>query len=221
MVNGNKESRRRGILFDLDGTLWDSAPEVVTSWNECLEQMPGNDYRITVPRMYGLMGKTMKEIAYEFFDHSTHEQALRMLRECEIYENEYIRLHGGTLYAQVEETLRKLHEDFFLAIVSNCQEGYIEAFLSYYGFDRYFDDYEDYGRTGRPKSDNIRLVIERNGLTSFLYLGDTMGDYKSAESAGVPFLHAAYGFGAVPEGTPKIERFSDLPLMLEEWMGWK
>ena len=204
-------TRKKGILFDLDGTLWDSAQEVVDSWNECLDQMPGNDYHITVPQMYGLMGKTMTEIAYEFFSHSAPEDAVRMLEECEIYENEYIRTHGGTLFPLVEETLAKLHEDYFLAIVSNCQVGYIEAFLEYFGFDKYFDDFEDFGRTGHPKGDNIRLVVDRNGLESAFYLGDTMGDYTAAKSAGVPFVHAAYGFGTVPEGTPAITAFEELP----------
>ena len=31
---------KQGILFDLDGTLWDSAQAVVDSWNEIIETLP-------------------------------------------------------------------------------------------------------------------------------------------------------------------------------------
>ena len=39
-----------------------------------------------------------------------------------------------------------------------------------------------------------------------------MGDYNSAKEAGVDFIHAAYGYGSVPVGTPKID---GLPQMFE------
>ena len=103
-------------------------------------------------------------------------------------------------------------EGHFLAVVSNCQEGYVKAFLDHHGMWDYFQDYEEYGRTGKLKAENIRLVLARNGLESedAVYVGDTMGDYEAAAEAGVSFLHAAYGFGQVPEGTPAIGALSEL-----------
>jgi phosphoglycolate phosphatase len=41
-------------------------------------------------------------------------------------------------------------------------------------------------------------------------VGDTDWDYQAAQRAGVPFIHAAYGFGTV-EGAPRLEKLSDLP----------
>ncbi|MBO4389757.1 MAG: HAD family hydrolase [Lachnospiraceae bacterium] len=205
------EKKEYGILFDLDGTLWDSAEGVAESWNEYLDQIPGNTYHMTVERLQSLMGQTMERIAYAFFDRETPERALELLKGCTDYENEYLSLHGGVLYPDLEETLAILHKNYFLAIISNCQEGYIEAFLKYHQLEKYFDDTENYGRTGLEKGDNIRLVVERNHLKKALYVGDIMGDYNSATEAGIPFIHASYGFGTVPEGTPAIRKLSELP----------
>nr|WP_275951711.1 HAD-IA family hydrolase [Flavonifractor plautii] len=96
-------------------------------------------------------------------------------------------------------------------IVSNCQDGYIEAFFQAHGLGKFFKDYENPGRTGKPKGDNIALVVQRNGLKKPLYIGDTQGDYNAATQAGVPFLHAAYGFGHIDREVPHVDAFADIP----------
>ena len=82
-----------------------------------------------------------------------------------------------------------------LYIVSNCQDGYIQCFGRYTGLERYICDFECSGVTGLSKGENIRLIARRNFLRSPIYVGDTAMDEESARSAGVPFIHAAYGFG--------------------------
>ncbi|MBR2823351.1 MAG: HAD family hydrolase [Clostridia bacterium] len=202
---------KKGILFDLDGTLWDSREAVALSWNIALERM-GRPERCTAEWVGARMGKTMDAFAAELFPGEEPEDGKRMLAECMAEENEYVRHHGGILVEGLEETLKALKEKgLFLAIVSNCQEGYIEAFLEYHRLGKYIDDTENFGRTGQEKDANIRLVVERNHLDEAVYLGDTQGDYDAAAKAGVPFLHAAYGFGSVPEGTPALADIRLLP----------
>ena len=126
-------------------------------------------------------------------------------------ENAYVAAHGGVLYPGVEQTLAALSARWPLFLVSNCQDGYIEAFFRAHGLGRYFTDYENPGRTGLPKADNIALVAERNGLRRPLYIGDTQGDYDAASKAGVPFLHAAYGFGRIDRPVPSVAAFEAIP----------
>ena len=64
------------------------------------------------------------------------------------------------------------------------------------------------------RSDNIALVVKRQGLKRPVYVGDTDWDYQAARRAGVPFIHAAYGFGQV-EGVPAIRRFGELDGLLK------
>ncbi len=208
---------KKGILFDLDGTLWDSAEGVCESWNVVRERR-GLPYRVDVAEMHRQMGKTMEAIAYSLFPDQEKGEALRILQECTDYENEYLLTRGGILYDGLEETLGLLREQgFFLAVVSNCQKGYIEAFLDHHGLGSCFDDTECFGNTGRGKGENIRRVAERNGLDRTLYVGDTLGDWEASREAGTDFLHAAYGFGQVPEGTPAVRELRELPAACAKW----
>ena len=136
---------------------------------------------------------------------------MEVFNRCSIEELPWLREHPGTLYPDVPQVLRALCKRYPLYIVSNCQDGYIEAFFQAHGLGRYFTDYENPGRTGLPKADNIALVAERNGLRRPLYIGDTQGDYDAASKAGVPFLHAAYGFGRIDRPVPSVATFGDLP----------
>jgi phosphoglycolate phosphatase len=94
--------------------------------------------------------------------------------------------------------------------VSNCQEGYIEAFLDYHKLGKYFLDFENPGRTGLTKGENIKLVIERNQLQHPVYVGDTKGDQEAATFAGIPFVFARYGFGQPETYHFVIDRFDQL-----------
>lgn len=203
---------KHGILFDLDGTLWDSGEAVVASWNEVLEQIPDVNRHLTIEDMHSYMGLPMDEIGRRCFAGQglTQERIIEIMRTCELHENDYIIEHSGVLYPQLEQVLQDLSKDYFLAIVSNCQVGYIEAFLEYHKLGSYFSDFESYGNTGLQKGDNIRLVCDRNHLDKAVYLGDIQGDYDSACKAGIPFILAGYGFGTVDANVPVINGLSEL-----------
>ena len=203
--------KKTGILFDLDGTLWDSSKTVIDSWNEVIDTLPDFHRKGTVEDMMSLMGKTMTEIAYEYFNTVSKERAVELMEMCSDHENEYIREHGGVLMPDLEAVLKKLSKKYFLAIVSNCQQGYIEAFWHYHGLEKYFDDKEDFGTTGLTKDKNIALVMERNHLERAYYVGDVQGDMDSAVKAGAVFIHAAYGYGKVPSAKHVIDKLADLP----------
>ena len=119
---------------------------------------------------------------------------------------------GFILYPNpgVVETIRKLSGQVKVFIVSNCQSGYIELFLKKTGLAPYVTDTECFGDTGMKKAENIRLVVARNGLQLPVYVGDTKGDEEAAHAAGVPFVHAAYGFGRAGQPEAVIETFSEL-----------
>ena len=206
----------RYILFDLDGTMWDASQSVADSFNEALEEL-GIERRITLDEMRGVMGKTMEDIAHIFFDCVDPKRAYDIMVYCTEYENKYILSHGGVLYDGLRELLESLRADGWLtACVSNCQSGYIEAFCGHYDLDRLFDDKECWGNTRKLKADNIKLVVKRNKIDFCVYVGDTMGDYESAINAGVRFIHAAYGYGSVPAGTPAVNSLLEIPEQLNK-----
>lgn len=201
---------KKGVIFDMDGTLWDSAANVAASWNLALEQNGYDRAALTKEDMYRVMGKTMDVIADMLFPEYVGQERVRLLELCCETENAYLREHGGELYPDVRETLEALRKDYPLYIVSNCQSGYIEAFLDYYGLGGLFEDTQCYGDNNRPKADNIRILYERSGLDDAVYVGDIQGDYDASSAASVKFIHAAYGFGTIQEEVPKIRRFAEL-----------
>ncbi len=198
------------VIFDLDGTLWDSVRSVVQLWNNALIDV-GIEPTMNYDELSKCMGLTMEQILEKVLPFATPEQRDRVRERCINTENEYLSENGGILYDGVEETLAQLKGTHRLYIVSNCQNGYIQAFFKAHGLEKYFYGYECAGRTGKPKGENIRLVVQREGLERPVFVGDTIFDFRAATEAGVPFIFASYGFGDVPEAEMKAEKFRDIP----------
>ena len=205
----------KGVLFDLDGTLWDSAAGVSRAWNEVLAEH-GFQRRVDVPMMHGMMGKQMDEIAALLFPGCTGDERTALMAECCAREHEVLARRGGELFPKLEETLQELKARYFLAIISNCQCGYIETFLEYYDLGKYFDDTECFGATGLSKGRNIAALMRRNALDAAVYVGDTQGDLDAANEAGAEFIHAGYGFGKTPEASHEIKGLDELPELLKK-----
>lgn len=207
---------KKGIIFDLDGTLWDSTKEVVESWNSVFERYENIAKRLTIDEMKSYMGKTLSRIAELCLPNLSQTDSLKILNECCKVEIDYLRRNGALLYSNENSTFKALLRDFHLYIVSNCQCGYIESFLESSGYKKHFDDIECHGNTGKNKAENIKLICERNKLSTAIYVGDTQLDFESASEAGIPFVHAAYGFGKVEGAKYVIEKFSDLPDVIHQ-----
>ena len=204
-----------GVIWDLDGTLWDACDQISAAWNSCLAGL-GIDRRFSPDECRSFCGKLLEEIAEAAFPEKEKAWREAVISACFEAECGPLSQYGGRLYEGFEEVLRALHKSYFMAVVSNCGEGYIEAFYQGNQTKRFFDDEENAGRTGMGKAENIRLVLQRNGLDRAVYIGDTEGDFLAAQKAGIEFIHAAYGFGTVKEPCKKIHSLFELPKLLED-----
>ncbi|MCJ7932262.1 MAG: HAD family hydrolase [Chryseobacterium sp.] len=204
----------KNLIFDLDGTLWDPRATIIKIWNEVLNKHQLIKKDLKPEDMDPYMGLLANDIVKDIVPGISDLQVQEILSEIVAQENEVLRIQGGILYEGVENTLKSLTNTHHLFIVSNCQDGYIEAFLEYYQFSNLFTDFESHGRTRKPKSDNIQLLMERNQVSvkDSVYIGDTQTDYDAAGSNGLPFIFCRYGFGKLtdPSYEPSIVKFSDL-----------
>lgn len=208
MDGGNM--KRDSIIFDLDGTLWDSSNSVINSWNETISNYNEVQNTLTVDDMKSVMGLVIQDVALKLFPYLEEENRLKIIKHCCKNECVYLGENGATIYNKLEETLIELTKTYKLFIVSNCQCGYIESFFKSHRLNKYFIDYENSGRTGLTKGENIKLIMDKNSLKSSLYIGDTEGDLKAARFAGIPFVYARYGFGQVKEYDYVIDSFEEL-----------
>lgn len=217
---------KKGIIFDMDGTVWDSAENVAKSWTVKVHEAGFTDKTISRDDIKNVMGKTMDVIAdilFPFAEKGTERDKLRYA--CQEYEIEYLREHGGLLYDGITDTWRKLKDmGYHNYIVSNCQAGYIECFLEHYkipyGNDReLIEDIECYGNNLLQKDENIRLLAQRNKLDDACYVGDIQGDYDATVKAGYKFIHARYGFGRVDADVAYIESFPELTEVVPKVIG--
>ena len=105
---------KKAIIFDLDGTLWDSSASVCESWNIVFSRYPEITRRLTPADVQGFMGKTLDQIFPIALPDTPDELRRKALNECVHYELEYIAEHGGRLrkYYRITEAGLKRIEEF-------------------------------------------------------------------------------------------------------------
>ena len=204
---------KTGITFHMDGTLWDSASQVAAAWSRIT--VPKLGKKVTAQDMYRTMGMPMDQLAAAIFPGHALSELLPILEESYQLENDYLIEHGAVLYPDLIKTIQELSRTYPLYIVSNCQEGYIEAFLTYYQLGPYFEDHICFGENNKSKGENIALIMERNQIERGIYVGDIQADYEAAMAGGAEFIHAAYGFGTVEAEVPRLHAFRELPELLK------
>lgn len=179
------------LIFDLDGTLWDSTKQIKIVWTTIAKQYNIDLNKIPIE---SIMGLSNSDIIAKFFNNNP-SLGNSFLNECQNSENEFLAIHGGNIYPNTIDTIQDLSKKYNLYIVSNCQKGYIETFLNFYNLNHYFKDFECSGNTNLPKASNIQLLMARNGIDSSIYIGDTEKDYDAAINSNNRFIWASYGFG--------------------------
>ena len=130
------------IIFDVDGTLWDSVDPVAESWNLAIAENTD-------------MTPDLTEIADALFPQIPLDERMRLLTICFDYENRYLETHPGKMYDGVVDTIRELSLRYPLFIVSNCQCGYIEVMMKSSGIEPYIKDHLCFGETQLSKDQTL------------------------------------------------------------------
>ena len=199
------------LIFDIDGTLWDSRALVAEGYNIQLKEEGLDHLCVTAEDLKPLFGKVMTEIADTILATIPEEKRYDLMERCMATENRYLEenpCHIG--YPGVKETVAKLAENYRLFIVSNSQCGYPELCMEKLGLTPYIQGHMCFGDTGTSKGKTIRTLMRKHNIENCAYIGDTQGDYEATVEANVPFVWCTYGFGTPDGYAEKIDRFEDL-----------
>jgi len=203
------------LIFDVDGTLWDSVDTCVEAWNQVLDTHSKETKRVDRPTLQGLFGKPMDVIFQNIFPGMPAEEIDRLSNYCIEAENILLDEKPGISYPRVKEVLKNLSKHARLFIVSNCQSGYVEHCMSALDIEGYIEDFACFGDNPVSKGQNIMAIMEKYDLQHPVYVGDTAGDAAACEEAEIPMIFASYGFGKVEEPWMEIASFSELENMVK------
>ena len=200
------------IIFDIDGTLWDSRALIAEGYNIQLRKEGLHHLQTNEAVLLQLFGKTMSDIADNLFPDFPPEERYALMDRCIESEDAYLNEHpcDTIAYPDIKSTMEELAKKHRLFIVSNGQKGYPQLAARKLGVAPLITGYLSYGDTGTHKGETIRILMKEHGITNAVYVGDTQGDYEATQDAGIDFIWADYGFGKPESYVATIHSFKEL-----------
>jgi len=214
------------LIFDLDGTLIDSAPDIHAAANIALadEGLPP----VTADQSRSFIGNGsamfVARLERATAGVSEPERHARMLdRFLEVYATSHDRTRP---YPDVPETLAALRKaGWRLGLCTNKPVGPARAVLAHLGWEGVFDAVigGDSLPVIKPDPAPLRAVIDAMGAGPVVYVGDSEVDAATAQAAGVPFALFTPGYRKTPVDTiphdRAFERYAELPAIAEMLVG--
>ena len=202
------------LIFDIDGTLWDSRQLVAEGYNIQLEKEGLSHLFVTAEDLRPLFGKVMTEIADVILATIDPKDRYDLMERCMKTENDYLFANECRIgYPKVKETLAELAKKHRLFIVSNSEKGYPDLCMDKLGLRHLISGYLCFGDTGTSKGQTILRLMREHEISSCIYIGDTQGDLEACQEAGIPFIFAAYGLGQAESWDARIDSIEALLCM--------
>jgi phosphoglycolate phosphatase len=205
------------IVFDLDGTLADTAPDIAAALNRMLVSLG----RETLPEatIRSLVGHGARSLVERALAATGGAPEALIDRGLPLYLDFYAAdVCKGTLpYPGVEQALDELAAaGVSLALCTNKVEGLTHQLLAALGWTERFAAVVggDTLPTRKPDPAMLHEAVARGGGGPAAYVGDSMTDADTARAARVPFVAVSFGFSGVPAAEfgadAVIDRFADL-----------
>lgn len=192
-------SRKRLIVYDLDGTLVDTREDISASANHLRAEMKLPP--LPQDRICGFVGLGLKKLVANVLgteDESEVEEGMRIYRA---HYAEHLLDHTA-LYPGAREVLEHFRERV-QAVITNKPNPYSREILEALGVARYFVEIVagDSGWPKKPDPESLRAILQREQVPpeEALLVGDSPIDIETGARAGVPTVAVCHGFTARAE----------------------
>ncbi len=206
------------IIFDLDGTLIDSAPDIHFSANILLKENGYDDIEFTTIRSF--IGNGVPKLVERIMRHRQIEFSTKSHQDLlEQFKNIYSKnLTVKTiLYPNVIKTLESLYKQGFkLGICTNKTHAITKLIIKELNIDNYFSSVigGDSLPTNKPDPEMLFASINELGAKKSIFVGDSEIDASTAQNANVPFILFTDGYLKAPIDeiyhSAKFSDFSEL-----------
>ncbi|SFN79207.1 phosphoglycolate phosphatase [Pseudobutyrivibrio sp. UC1225] len=181
------------IVFDIDGTLFDTKEGIIQALNEVIKVYGGEYIRSEDADKY-IGPPIYKSLSiFQNYDSAVAENATRLYRK--IYVEKYIKKSNP--YPFMIETLSILKsKGIKLAIATMKTKKQVEVLLDYFKIKEMFDIVQYVVEDGvSSKNDMLAFIRKVISVEEYYMVGDTMGDYTAAKENDFRFVFAKYGYG--------------------------
>ena len=191
------------LIFDFDGTLVDTAPDIHQSVNVVLKDL-GAQPR-SLEEVKGVIGFGIRYLMRELLksdgsvkvDDALVEKAASSFREH--YEAHLVE--ETQVYPKVLEVLSGPLKPFHKAVVTNKPHHLTEKILKTLSLDSFFDPVIGTGLSfpPKPEADAVEAAMAMHGVKpdETLLIGDSAVDYETARKAGIHFAWVTYGYDTI------------------------
>jgi phosphoglycolate phosphatase len=220
MNDAARKFRPKAIVFDLDGTLVDSAPEIASALNTAMAEIDQSPFPLTEVQSF-IGGGAKVALQRALAARGTHIEAAVFDTMMSSFYKKYAEVSaaGRGLYPGVVETLSALRaEDIPLGVCTNKAAHITTIALEALGIAHFFSTVvgarDEVPR--KPAPDMLLKALTDLGThpADGLVVGDSRSDVGSARAAGCPVVAVSYGYphGPVTElgADAIIDRISDL-----------
>lgn len=196
----------RAVLFDLDGTLIDSAPDLHASVNILLARRGLGP--LTLPQVTSMIGNGVRKLVERAFSAAGHPLDADAL---DLEHEAMIGIYGDnlTVLTRLMPGAREVmdwlaEEGVRMAVITNKPQMPAEAILDHFGLSPLLSCVigGDSGVEKKPAPDMVFAALERLGvqLEDAVLVGDSPADVGCARAAGLPVIVVRGGYTTVPVG---------------------
>ena len=188
------------VAFDLDGTLLDSADDLIDALNILLKDLNINEMkRSDVNYLVGNGALAMIKKAFIINKISDHNINWELLKEkfLNIYKNNYA--NKSKLYPHAREVLEELKmKNYNILLVSNKPQYYVKKILNFFDLEKYFQAVSG-GDTFKYKKPNPRHLYETIKLANLknyncIFVGDSINDAICAKKSNSKLILLSHGY---------------------------